>query len=168
MDKINNVIVSSSSSSLLMHFHFFHLQTERYWSIMHGSDISDTLDDQKRVNLVLNHTQIHWNSKHPKDEMEITGTNRFGLKVVLLPQTHICRYTCSRNGLSDYYVWHEFVGGHNSSKKIEQSSASHVWFLRPNWRQLATKENGMVGKKWLLSLAINTKHFLSHQQRKIR
>ena len=129
---------------------------------MHGRDMDDTIDDQRRVNLALNYTQLHWESTELEEDKEKIGTNQFGLRVAILPPMYICRYKCSQSGLSDYYVWHEFGGGHNSSKKIEQSSKSHTWFLRPDWKEVAMREDGISGKEWLLALATPDNPWLHH------
>ena len=121
---------------------------------MSGRGLNDTIDDQKRVNFVLNYTGLHWYSTALNTSKENIGITRDGLKVAILPTKYICRETCEETQTSDYYVWHEFGGGHNANSKQEQSSRSHVWFLRPDWKQLANREDGLTGWQWLRSLAL--------------
>lgn len=120
---------------------------------MSGRELNGTNDDQKRLNFALNYTGLQWGSKGHSAYQGDLGVTRHGLKVAVLPTRYICRETCDKKQIENYYVWHEFGGGHNSEMKREQNSKSHVWFLRSDWEELTGREDRLIGRQWLHALA---------------
>ena len=132
---------------------------------MHSRTMNPTMDDQRRINFALNHSELVWESTELTDLRENAGTTPSGLKVVVLPPVYICRVLCTLNNTTDYYIWHQLGGGHNASWKVEHNSISHVWFLQSSWKSTTMAQQGIRGREWLRSISdpVTIKHARDHR-----
>ena len=71
-------------------------EVENLWKAMHSKVLYNMTDDQARFNYVFNETQIVWTSEARNSGTEITGVNKLGVKVAIIPEQYICRKTCKK------------------------------------------------------------------------
>ena len=110
-----------------------------------------TMDDQYRLNYALLELNTTWSTTGELKllpDVHVTGIDRNGLKVVILPSIYICRALCKALAGSDFYVWHAAGGNHAATTKIQKDTASNLWFLKKDWNSFSQ----LKGREWLASL----------------
>ena len=99
------------------------------------------VNDQCRLNFALKNMGFEWSKL--LDDKTMTGEDRNGLEIVVLPQMHICRHICITNSTLDFYYSQAFGG------TIAQKGAQ---FLRQDWAPLHVKST-LTGTEWLKSVS---------------
>ena len=129
------------------------ISTERFWEVMHNLTFSGQFnsDDQVRLNNILSMWHIKWSMSEPHAGIPIAGkTKTNALKVVLLPETDICRVYCNNKSLSEYYVWHPRLPG--LKDKIQNLKQIGMWHVPSKWD--LEEQGNSTGIMWLHSFLI--------------
>ena len=111
-----------------------------------GSD----LDDQSRINKALDSMNVQW--KHINDDIKSTlgiTSGNIPLAVTILPETVICRGTCTAESLAYNYVWHKNSEKIGTRKKTLMRSY-HIWLLNNDWHN--SINSTLKSKQWLLNI----------------
>ena len=134
------------------------LSIELFWEKF-AHVLPETFNDQVKLNAALFKLNIHWKDHGPKDAWSIkieawTGEGDEGLSIVILPDSYVCRQTCSTKNIDtlNYYIWHK--GGKKSEEgKATNAYGAGLWHLRHNWERSA-KSTSAVGGEWLKSITV--------------
>jgi hypothetical protein len=125
--------------------------TEQYWQAMSGACVSSQ-DDQEKLNCGLDVLNMTWdNARANQNITTVHGQCGNGLKVTVLPFSHICRLaTCDPSQRDSYAIWHK-GGSRSRREKLKGSRDGRTWFLRYKWNSIETASN-LQGTKWLESI----------------
>ena len=137
-------------------------EVENLWKAMHSKVLYNMTDDQARFNYVFNETQIVWTSEARNSGTEITGVNKLGVKVAIIPEQYICRKTCKKIECG-YYIWHPPIIGHNPTHKMRYFEEFSKNFLDSQWRKKG-KNSSIQGANWFRTIA-NVKLVETYHQR---
>ena len=137
-------------STVYMHCHFF---SEVFWGKMSTvRELSNTENDQERLNTALFELNVHWDEGHHGDitVSDWQGVTNSGLRVTILSVLKFCRQSCNKVHLGEYYVWHK--GGSGREGKMKCARQGQLWFLQSDWEDI-TSRSTLKGVEWLKSIS---------------
>ena len=128
--------------------------TEILWETF-GKMRPDVTDDQIKMNLALQASNIKWtyNSALDKQSIVYEGIGSDGLKVTLLPPKVACRHwACLMEKRDQYYIWHRGTISHTMDPKTTKAKSDGVWFLREDWVAI-TNQSNLTRHSWLKQIS---------------
>ena len=119
--------------------------------------LSNTENDQERLNTALLQLNLHWDEGHHGDisVSDWQGVTDNGLRVTILSVLKICRHSCHKSHRGEYYVWHKGGSGREGKKKYARQG--RLWFLRSDWEEL-TNLSPLKGVDWLKTISNPSDH----------